>query len=64
LKEVLQECKFSESEINSLLQKITTPEIKEILKNTTTEAIDRGAFGSPTMFIKTGNGEQKMFFWE
>lgn len=37
------------------------PEIKDILKNTTSEALEKGAFGSPTFFIPTDDGDE-MFF--
>jgi 2-hydroxychromene-2-carboxylate isomerase len=33
------------------LQAITTDEVKDLLKNNTQEAADRGAFGAPTFFV-------------
>ncbi len=43
------------------LQAIATDEVKGLLKNNTQEAADRGAFGAPTFFVRTANGEE-MFF--
>jgi len=42
-------------------QAITTDEIKDLLKNNTQEAADRGAFGAPTFFVRTQTGDE-MFF--
>lgn len=41
----------------SVLQRINDPQVKEQLKITTSEAIERGVFGAPTFFV----GDQ-MFF--
>jgi len=41
----------------SAVVKATTTEIKEQLKTTTQDAVDRGAFGSPTFYV-----DDKMFF--
>ncbi len=42
---------------DSLSARVTEPAIKEALKATTQEAVDRGAFGAPTFFVG-----QEMFF--
>lgn len=41
----------------AVLQRISDPQVKEQLKVTTTEAVERGVFGAPTFFV---DGE--MFF--
>lgn len=43
------------------LQAIATDEVKNLLKNNTQEAADRGAFGAPTFFVETASGDE-MFF--
>jgi glutathione S-transferase kappa 1 len=44
-----------------LLEQTQNQDIKDLLKTTTAEAVDKGAFGAPTMFIETKSGEE-MFF--
>lgn len=41
----------------------TLPETKEQLKNTTDDAVNRGAFGAPTFFIRREGkpGEDMLF---
>jgi 2-hydroxychromene-2-carboxylate isomerase len=41
----------------ALAQMVQDPEIKEVLKNNTAEAVARGAFGAPTFFVG------KKMFW-
>ncbi|PCC99364.1 2-hydroxychromene-2-carboxylate isomerase [Halopseudomonas pelagia] len=41
----------------AVLQRISDPQVKEQLKVTTTEAVDRGVFGAPTFFVN-----DEMFF--
>jgi len=36
------------------LKRATAPEVKQKLQETTTEAVERGAYGSPTLFIHGG----------
>lgn len=50
----LQKAGFDPAEV---LQRVQDPRVKEQLKTTTGEAIERGVFGAPTIFV----GEQ-MFF--
>ena len=39
------------------LSAIAAQEVKDALKNNTTEAVERGAFGAPTFFVR-----DEMFF--
>jgi len=48
-------------EADRYLQAITTDEVKDLLKNNTQEAADRGAFGAPTFFVHNETDEE-MFF--
>ena len=34
-----------------------------LLKEVTAEAVDRGAFGSPTMFFSEGGADTEHMFW-
>ena len=43
---------------STLMERISTPEIKDRLRTTTQELIDRGGFGSPTIFV---NGDDLYF---
>ena len=45
------EINFSEKEAEELLQQTKNPEIKGELMKTTEGAVERGAFGAPTMFV-------------
>lgn len=52
LDEVLSElCRKVDVEPRQFLSEIATPELKAKLRENTDEAIARGAFGSPTMFV-------------
>jgi len=61
LKQALAASGFAENEITSLIEKSNSPDIKKLLKDTTEEAISRGAFGAPTMFVQTPKGEEMIF---
>ncbi|PKM29558.1 MAG: disulfide bond formation protein DsbA [Gammaproteobacteria bacterium HGW-Gammaproteobacteria-11] len=52
--EVLSRAGF---DVAAVMQRLSDPQVKEQLKNTTAEAIERGVFGAPTLFV----GEE-MFF--
>lgn len=56
-KDISDEGFLSELTSKEAIEKATTPEVKEQLKTTTQNAVDRGAFGSPTLFV-----DDKMFF--
>lgn len=55
MKEVLAEVGMDEADY---FEKITSQPYKDLLKDTTQELIDRGGFGSPTMFL---NGDDMYF---
>jgi glutathione S-transferase kappa 1 len=44
-----------------LVAHVSKPEVKDALKAKTQEAIDRGAFGAPTLWVTT-RGEPEMYF--
>lgn len=58
---VCLEAGFSAKESRELLEQTQNQSIKDQLKATTAEAVEKGAFGAPTMFIETPSGEE-MFF--
>lgn len=45
----------------ALLEQAQTSEIKEKLRANTDEAVGRGAFGSPSLFVPLGDGERLYF---
>lgn len=61
LVEVSKRAGLSGSEIANCLMSWKNDEIKQKLKETTAEAIERGVFGVPTMIIEKG-GEEELFW--
>ena len=55
--EIGQKLSIKPDILNNLLEQTQEPDIKEKLKITTQEAVDRGAFGAPTYFLN-----EDMFF--
>jgi len=53
---------LSSKEAEDVLARINDPEVKEKLKQNTEEAVRRGAFGAPTIFLFTEDGKEEMFF--
>ncbi|KAF9582986.1 hypothetical protein BGW38_010482 [Lunasporangiospora selenospora] len=51
------------AEADKYLQLANQPEIKQIFKTNTDEAIARGAFGTPTFIVKTGPNAKEMLFF-
>ena len=49
-------------QISHCLQVMKGDEVKTRLKQVTAEAVDRGAFGAPTMFFSEA-GEREEMFW-
>ncbi|KAL6067598.1 Glutathione S-transferase kappa 1 [Balamuthia mandrillaris] len=50
--EALRECGVSWEEVEQLLStEVQREEVKQKLKQTTAEAVERGSFGAPTMFV-------------
>lgn len=52
---------ISTNEAKNYLELTQDPYIKEKLKTTTANAVGKGAFGAPTIFVETADGEE-MFF--
>ena len=46
----------------AMFERIQTPEVKEGLVANTSNAVDRGGFGIPTLFVGPKGGETQMFF--
>lgn len=46
----------------TLAEQATSQPIKHRLRANTEEAIKRGAFGSPSIFVRANNGEEHMYF--
>ena len=49
-------------QISHCLEEMKAEEVKSQLKQVTAEAVERGAFGAPTMFFSEG-GETEHMFW-
>ena len=49
--------------IGECLVAARSQEVKQRLKEVTAEAVDRGAFGSPTMFFSEGGADTEHMFW-
>ena len=49
-------------QISHCLQEMKADDVKSKLKQVTAEAVDRGAFGAPTMFFSVA-GEREEMFW-
>ena len=49
-------------QLSHCLEEMKAEEVKTELKQVTAEAVERGAFGAPTMFF-SGEGEGEHMFW-
>ena len=49
-------------QIGHCLEEMKAEEVKTVLKQVTAEAVERGAFGAPTMFFSQ-QGEREHMFW-
>jgi len=54
---------MSPENVNQCLESMKSEIVKQELKSVTDEAVDRGAFGSPTMFFTENDGENEQMFW-
>lgn len=52
---------LSDEQINICLSAMKDTSVKQILKQTTEEAVERGAFGAPTMFFNKGGREEMVW---
>lgn len=63
LAKVLAECgKFSPKECEAILAAAQTQEVKDLLTTATQEALGRGAFGAPWLWVTNGQGKSEPFF--
>ncbi|KAK4230827.1 thioredoxin-like protein [Podospora fimiseda] len=53
---------FDDKQVGEILQKAGEKEWKDKLKNTTQEALDRGAFGAPWLWVTNSEGKGEPFF--
>mmetsp|Transcript_19680 Transcript_19680/g.27141 ORF Transcript_19680/g.27141 Transcript_19680/m.27141 type:complete len:221 (+) Transcript_19680:69-731(+) len=59
---VCNEAGISTEDAKKLIEATKTPEVKNKLTERTKEAVERGAFGAPTIFASTPSSEPQMFF--
>ncbi|KAK3494469.1 uncharacterized protein B0T23DRAFT_376636 [Neurospora hispaniola] len=53
---------FTKEQTEEIMKGTETPQVKEALKNTTQEALDKGAFGNPWIWVTDEKGRQEPFF--
>jgi 2-hydroxychromene-2-carboxylate isomerase len=53
---------FTGEEVKRILQAAGTEEMKGVLKATTQEALGKGAFGAPWLWVSDGRGRAEPFF--
>ncbi|KAH6624447.1 thioredoxin-like protein [Chaetomium sp. MPI-SDFR-AT-0129] len=53
---------FGEGQVREIVEAAGTEEMKGVLKRTTQEALDKGAFGAPWLWVVNGKGEGEPFF--
>ena len=54
---------MTEAEVSQCLEAMEDSGVKQRLKEVTDEAVERGAFGSPTMYFSEESGENEQMFW-
>ena len=54
---------MTESEVSQCLEVMGDPGVKQRLKEVTDEAVERGAFGSPTLYFSEESGDNEQMFW-
>lgn len=53
---------FTENEVEKIMQAAQTKPVKDLLTQTTQEALDRGAFGAPWIWAVNDQGKGEPFF--
>ena len=53
---------MTQDQVSSCLDLMKTAGVKKTLKDVTEEAVDRGCFGSPTMFFSEDDDDEQMFW--
>jgi 2-hydroxychromene-2-carboxylate isomerase len=61
--DALAEAKVPADEIGVALAANDDQAVKDELRRRTDEAVSRGVFGAPTMFVDAGDGEAPLMFW-
>jgi len=54
---------MTEAEVSQCLEVMEDPGVKQRLKEVTDEAVERGAFGSPTLYFSEESGNNEQMFW-
>ena len=54
---------MTEAEVSHCLEVMEDPGVKQRLKEVTDEAVERGAFGSPTLYFSEESGDNEQMFW-
>lgn len=54
--------KFSAEEVAAIINATKTPEVKEALTRATNEALERGAYGAPWLWVTNTQGKSEPFF--
>ena len=63
IKIIAEKAGMDKDKIAECFDLMKTVPIKDELKAITSEAVDRGAFGSPTMYFTDDAGENEQMFW-
>jgi glutathione S-transferase kappa 1 len=53
---------FSTADVERIVQGASSQELKDALKRTTQQAVDRGAFGAPWLWVRNRQGKEEPFF--
>ncbi len=53
---------FSSEEVDKIVEAAKSQEVKDLLTNDTQEALDRGAFGTPWLWVRNSAGKEEPFF--
>jgi 2-hydroxychromene-2-carboxylate isomerase len=53
---------FSPEDVDRIMRATSSEEMKVLLKSTTQEALDRGAFGAPWFWVTNSAGDSEPFF--
>lgn len=53
---------FGSSDVQKILDAAASPEYKDALKRTTDDAVNKGAFGAPWLWVRNRLGQEEPFF--
>lgn len=54
--------RYTESQVQQIIEKANSPEYKQALNDNTKEALERGAFGCPWYWVRNSRGDEEPFF--